>query len=56
MRTTKNKNILLINGFGSPGLTPAEFSASCIASASPTAQLQQYTTDKTGNSLIKVGT
>jgi len=35
---------------------PAEFSASCIASASPTAQLQQYTTDKADNSLIRVGT
>ncbi len=37
-------------------MTPAEFSASCIASASPTAQLQQYTTDKADNSLIRVGT
>ena len=37
-------------------MTPAEFSASCIASASPTAQLQQYTTDKADKPLIKVGT
>jgi len=35
---------------------PAEFAASCIASASPTAQLQQHTTDKADNSLIKIGT
>jgi len=37
-------------------MTPAEFAASCIASASPTVQLQQYTTDKVDNSLIEVGT
>jgi len=37
-------------------MPPAEFATSCIASASPTAQLQQYTTDKADNSLIKVGT
>jgi transposase InsO family protein len=37
-------------------MTPAEFAASCIASASPTAQLQQYTTDKVDNSLIAAGT
>jgi transposase InsO family protein len=37
-------------------MTPAEFAASCIASASPTAQLQQYTTDKVDNSLIECGT
>jgi len=37
-------------------VTPAGFAASCIASASPTAQLQQYTTEKADNSLIKVGT
>jgi len=36
--------------------TPAEFSASCIAFASPTAQLQQYTTEKVDNSLITCGT
>ncbi|AQT67248.1 putative transposase OrfB [Anaerohalosphaera lusitana] len=36
--------------------TPAEFAASCIASASPTAQLQQYTTDEKDNSLTVAGT
>jgi putative transposase len=36
-------------------MTPAAFAASCIASASPTAQLQQYTTDKVDNSLIECG-
>jgi putative transposase len=37
-------------------MTPAEFAASCIASASPTAQLQQYTTEQVDNSLIACGT
>ncbi len=37
-------------------MTPAEFAASCIASASPTAQLQQYTTEQVDNSLIECGT
>jgi len=37
-------------------VTPAGFAASCIASASPTAQLQQYTTEQMGNSLIECGT
>jgi len=37
-------------------MTPAEFATSCIASASPTAQLQQYTTEQVNNSLIVVGT
>jgi putative transposase len=37
-------------------IIPAEFAASCIASASPTAQFQQYTTDKRDNPLIAVGT
>jgi transposase InsO family protein len=37
-------------------MTPAEFAASCIASASPTAKLQQYTTEKADNSLIECGT
>jgi transposase InsO family protein len=37
-------------------MTPAGFAASCIASASPTAQLQQYTTDTADNSLIECGT
>jgi len=37
-------------------MTPAAFAASCIASASPTAQLQQYTTEQVYNSLIAVGT
>jgi putative transposase len=36
--------------------TPAEFAASCIASASPTAQPQQYKMDKVDNSLIACGT
>jgi len=37
-------------------MTPAGFAASCIASASPTAQLQQYTTGQVDNSLIECGT
>ena len=37
-------------------MTPAGFAASCIASASPTAQLQQYTTEQMDNSLITTGT
>jgi len=37
-------------------ITPAEFASSCIASASPTAQLQQYTTQTVGNSLMTCGT
>jgi transposase InsO family protein len=37
-------------------ITPAAFAAACIASASPTAQPQQYTTEKVDNSLIPVGT
>ena len=37
-------------------MTPAGFAASCIASASPTAQLQQYTTEQVDNSLITTGT
>jgi len=37
-------------------MTPAEFAASCIASASPTAQLQQYTTEQVDNSLTVCGT
>jgi transposase InsO family protein len=37
-------------------MTPAAFAASCIASASPPAQLQQYTTENVGNSLIECGT
>ena len=37
-------------------MTPAGFASSCIASASPTAQLQQYTTEQADNSLIKCGT
>ena len=36
--------------------TPAEFAASCIASASPTASLQQCTTEEVGNSPIVCGT
>jgi transposase InsO family protein len=36
--------------------TPAEFATSCIASASPAAQLQQYTTDTADNSLTACGT
>ena len=37
-------------------MTPAGFASSCIASASPTAQLQQYTTEQVDNSLIECGT
>jgi len=37
-------------------MTPAAFAASCIASASPTAQLQQYTAESVDNSLIVAGT
>jgi putative transposase len=37
-------------------MTPAAFAASCIASASPPAQLQQYTTENVDNSLIVAGT
>ena len=37
-------------------MTPAGFAALCIASASPTAQLQQYTTEQVDNSLIECGT
>ena len=37
-------------------MTPAVFAASCIASASPTAQLQQYATRNVDNSLIECGT
>ena len=37
-------------------MTPARFASLCIASASPTAQLQQYTTEQADNSLIKCGT
>ena len=37
-------------------MTPAGFASLCIASASPTAQLQQYTTEQADNSLIKCGT
>ena len=37
-------------------ITPAAFAAACIASASPTAQPQQYTTEKVDNSLMTVGT
>lgn len=37
-------------------MTPAGFASSCIASASPTAPLQQYTTEQVDNSLIKCGT
>ncbi len=37
-------------------MTPAGFAASCIASASPAAQLQQHTTGRVDNSLIKCGT
>jgi len=37
-------------------MTPAAFAASCIASASPTAQPQQYRTRKVDNSLIQCGT
>ena len=37
-------------------MTPAKFASSCIASASPTAQLQQYTTGTVDNSLMTCGT
>jgi len=37
-------------------MTPAGFAALCIASASPTAQFQQYTTEQVDNSLIECGT
>ena len=37
-------------------MTPAGFASLCIASASPTAQPQQYTTEQVDNSLIKGGT
>ena len=37
-------------------MTPAGYASLCIASASPTAQLQQYTTEQADNSLIKCGT
>jgi putative transposase len=37
-------------------MTPAAFAASCIASASPTAQLQQYMAESVDNSLIVAGT
>jgi len=37
-------------------MTPAGFASLCIASASPTAQLQQYTTEQVDNSLIECGT
>ena len=37
-------------------MTPAGFASSCIASASPTAQLQRYTTEQMDNSLIECGT
>ena len=37
-------------------MTPAGFASSCIASASPTAPLQQYTTEQVDNSLIECGT
>jgi len=37
-------------------MTPAAFAASCIASASPPAQFQQYTTENVDNSLIQCGT
>ena len=36
--------------------SPAEFALSCIACASPTAQLQQYTGEQACNSLIEAGT
>jgi len=36
--------------------TPAEFAASCIASAPPPAALQQYTTEQVHNSLTPTGT
>ena len=37
-------------------MTPAGFASFCIASASPTAQLQQYKTEQMDNSLIECGT
>jgi len=37
-------------------MTPAGFAALCIASASPTAQFQQYTTEQVDNPLIECGT
>ena len=37
-------------------MTPAGFASLCIASASPTAQLQQYTTEQVDSSLIECGT
>lgn len=37
-------------------IAPAAFAAACIASASPTALPQQYTTEKVDNSLMPVGT
>jgi len=37
-------------------MTPAGFAASCIPSASPTAQPQEYSVRNVGNSLIKAGT
>ena len=37
-------------------MTPAAFTLSYIAFASPVAQFQQYTTEQVGNSLIAVGT
>jgi transposase InsO family protein len=37
-------------------MTPAAFAAKCIASASPTAQLQQYIEQNVDNSLIETGT
>jgi transposase InsO family protein len=37
-------------------MTPAEFASSCIASASPAAQLQQYTRETVDNSLMTCGT
>ena len=37
-------------------MTPAAFAASCIPSASPTAQPQEYSVRNVGNSLIKAGT
>lgn len=37
-------------------MTPAGFASLCIASASPTAQFQQYTTEQVDNSLIECGT
>jgi transposase InsO family protein len=37
-------------------MTPAGFAASCIPSASPTAQPQEYRARNIGNSLIQAGT